>query len=93
MSPDAKVQVVVKSRRVPIRTVRVSEPLFSTSGVYMGTRTNTRVIYDSTLDTNHRQAIEAGQRLSCYLGLNFEVIDSAKSGLGTRILSSLGLRA
>lgn len=91
MSPDGKVQVVVRSRRVPVRTVEVSAPVFSPTGVFVGTRRNRLVLYGSALDDTHRRAIEEGQKLSCNLGLDLEVVDASKSSLLRRILSSLGL--
>lgn len=91
MSPDGKVKVVVRSRRVPVRTVDVRVPVFSTSGVFMGTRSNRLVLYGSALDDNHKRAIEEGQKLSCSLGLDLEVVDASKSGLFRRMLSLLGL--
>lgn len=91
MSPEGKVQVVVKSRRIPLRTVEVSEPIFSPSGVFMGTRSNRVILYGSVLDEGHRRAIEEGQRLSCDLGLELEVVDASKKGLFGRVRSSLGL--
>lgn len=91
MSADGKVRVVVKSRRVPIRTVDVSEPIFSASGAYLGTTRNSLTLYDSSLDDNHRKAIEEGRKLACNLGLGLEVVDASTSGLFRRIRSSLRL--
>ena len=91
MSSDGKVQVVVRSRRVPVRTVDFSVPVFSASGIFMGTRSNRLVLYGSALDDTHRRAIEEGQKLSCNLGLDLEVVDTSKSGLFRRILSSFSL--
>jgi hypothetical protein len=43
------------------------------------------------LDEEYRRAIDEGQKLSRNLGLDLEVVDSAKNGVLGRILSSLGL--
>jgi hypothetical protein len=90
MSPEGKVQVRVKSRRVPVRTVEVLEPLFSPSGVFMGTRRSKLVLYDNALNQEHQRAIDEGRRLSCHLGFELEVVDSSRSGFFRRMLSSLG---
>lgn len=89
MSPDGKVRVFVRSHKVPIRTVEVREPIFSTSGVFMGTRRSQRVVYGSAMCEDYRRAIEEGRKLCCNLDLEFEVVDSGKSGFLRRAISSL----
>ena len=88
---SGKVRVVVKSRRVPVRTVNVAVPTFSSSGVYMGTKSSNVVLYDSALDAEHARAVKEGRRLSCDLGLDLEVVDESRHGLLRRALSVLGL--
>ncbi len=90
MSPDGKVRVVVKSRRVPSRTFDFSEPVYSPIGMRMGTKSNRLVVYDYVLDEEHRRAIEEGHKLACDLGLDLEVVDRTRSGLFRRVLSSFG---
>jgi len=90
MSLNSKVKVVVKSRRVPVGTVDVSLPSYSPSGVFIGLQTRRAVLYDTSLDTTHRKAIEEGRRLSDTLGLQLEVVDASKSGLFDRVLAMLG---
>jgi hypothetical protein len=92
MRSDGKIRVVVRSRKVPLRTFDFTEPVYSPLGVLMGARSSRLVAYDYILDEQHMKALEEGQRLACNLGLELEVIDRAKSGLLGRVLSSLGGR-
>ena len=91
MKPEGKVQVVVRSRRVPVGVVYRAEPVYSTSGVLLGSRPSSLVLFGTTLDEEYRRAIDEGQKLSRNLGLDLEIVDSAKNGFFGRILSSLGL--
>ena len=91
MKPEGKVQVVVRSRRVPVGVVCRAEPVYSTSGVLLGSRPSSLVLFGTTLDEEYRRAIDEGQKLSRNLGLDLEIVDSAKNGFLGRILSSLGL--
>jgi len=84
-----KIRVTVRSRKVPSRTVDFTEPVYSTSGVLMGTRSNRLIIYDDVLDEAQRKAIEEGRKLSCTLGLDLEVIDRSNASLFSRVLSRL----
>jgi len=90
MSLNSKVKVVVRSRKVPVRTVDFSLPSYSPSGVFIGLQTRRAVLYDTSLDATHRKAIEEGRRLSDTLGLQLEVVDASKSGLFARVLAMLG---
>jgi len=92
MTSAGKVRVVVRSRKIPTSIIDLSEPIYSTSGILMGTRKNTVVLYDYVLDDDHRRAIQEGQRLSCNLGLELEVVDVSKGGIFRRVLSSFGFR-
>ena len=91
MSSSGKVRVVVRSRQVPVRTVDFTEPVYSASGVLLWTKKNTRVLYDTVLDEEHKRAIEEGHKLSHKLGLELEVVDASKGGIFRRLLSSLGI--
>jgi hypothetical protein len=90
MSRGGRVRIVVRSRKVPARTVDVIEPIYSTSGIPMGTRRNRLVVYDFVLDEEHNRAIQAGQKLACNLGLELEIIDAGKRSILGRVLSLLG---
>jgi len=90
MSSDGKIRVVVRSRKVPSRTVEISEPVYSTSGIPMWTRRNRLIVYDYVLDEEHNKAIQEGRRLACSLGLDLEVVDATRRGILGRVRSSLG---
>ena len=87
MSSNGKVQVLVRSRRVPIGTTVVTTPIYSASGMLLGSDSKRVVIYGTRLDESHRNAIEEGFTLSRKLGLELEVVDAAKSGLLRRVIS------
>ncbi|HEV2139439.1 MAG TPA: hypothetical protein VGR53_11440 [Nitrososphaerales archaeon] len=93
MSPEGKVQVMVRSSKVPYRTLEVSERIFSASGFPMGVRRSRVVLYDSTLTDEHLRAIKEGQKLSCSLGLKLEIIDLSRSNFARRLLSVFGRSA
>jgi hypothetical protein len=93
MRSDGKIRVIVRSRKVPSRTFDFSEPVYSPLGALVGTRSSRLVVYDYTLDEQHRRAVEEGQRIACNLGLELEVVDRSRSGLFARVLSSLGGRS
>jgi len=90
MISKGKVQVVVASRRVPIRLVSISQPVYTPSGIRLESLKDLRVVYGSELDQEHKRAIEEGRRLANRLGLELEVVDTSKAGVFRRILSSLG---
>jgi hypothetical protein len=83
---------MVRSRRVPSRTIEVIEPFFTASGVRLGTRSNRVILYDSTLAYDHLRAIDEGHKISCSLGLKLEIVDLARSNFARRLLSAFGLR-
>jgi hypothetical protein len=99
MSDAGKVKVVVRSRKVPLRTVEfATHPIFPV-GTYStpvsspwnsGLRRERVVVYESVLDDEQRRAIDEGQRLARNLGLELEVVDESKFGLLKRVRSSLG---
>jgi len=90
MSPQGKVKVVVRTRKIPVGTVDISTPTFSASGVFIGMMTKRAVLYDSSLDLEHQRAIDEGRKLSASLGLPLEVVDTSKGSLFSRALASLG---
>jgi hypothetical protein len=92
MTSDGKVQVVVRSRRVPVRTVDSVVPAIIGAGflIYRNPPSERAVIYESVLDDEHRRAIEEGQRVANNLGLELQVVDLSKLGFLRRVLSSLG---
>ncbi|MDA4125470.1 MAG: hypothetical protein OK438_08535 [Thaumarchaeota archaeon] len=87
MSPYGKVSVLVKSRRVPVRTVTLVRPIYSSSGLFLGSQTQQAVVYDTAFDESHAKAIREGRRLSCNLSLDFEVVDRSKVSPFRRLLS------
>ena len=93
MSQEGKVQVMVRSSKVPYTTMEVSERIFSASGFPMGVRRSRVVLYDTTLTDEHRRAIKEGQKLSCSLGLKLEIVDLSKSNFARRLLSVFGRSA
>ena len=50
MSPDGKVRVIVTSRKVPIRTIELRRPLYSQSGLLVGTQTSQAGLYENSFD-------------------------------------------
>ncbi|HXY56764.1 MAG TPA: hypothetical protein VEH01_04030 [Nitrososphaerales archaeon] len=86
---DGKIRVIVRSRKVAARTVDLTEPVYSASGMVMGSRRNRLVVYEDVLDGAHRKAIEEGEKLSSSLGIDLEIVDRSKSGFLRRVLSNL----
>ena len=93
MSSEGKVQVMVRSSKVPNGIMEVSVPLFSASGFPIGVRRNRVVLYDSTFANDHLRAIEEGQRLSYRLGLKLEIVDLSRSSFLRRLISVFGRSA
>lgn len=89
MSQGGKVQVKVRSRRVPMAVFHRTEPIYSTSGVLVGHRPVTEVLYGTRLDDEHRRTIEGAQRLATYLGLGLEIVDESKLGVLGSLVSRL----
>ncbi len=89
MSSDGKVRVVVRSRRVPVRSFSWQVPVYGPSGVLVGSETRHGTVYETELEAPHLQAIEAGKRLSCNLDLDFEVVDQSKANPLRRFLLRL----
>ena len=90
MSSSGKVKVVVRSRRVPVRTVEFATHPILPVGTYStpignfssaGLRRERVVVYESVLDEDQRRAVDEGQRLACNLGLEMEVIDLGEKNL------------
>ena len=89
MSTDGRLRVFVRSRKVPVRTIEFSRPLYSASGVLVGMQTSRALLYAQTFDDSHRKAIEEARKLSCTLGLEFEVVDKSRSNPLRRIIYAL----
>lgn len=89
MSPEGKVRVLVRSRRVPVRTVTISRPIVSVGGLIVGTQTTSAIVYDTSYDDQHSRAIRAAKKLSCNLDLDFEIVDRSKSNPIRRLISAL----
>jgi hypothetical protein len=87
MNPDGKVQVKVRSRRVPVATFQRTEPFYSSSGVLVGYKPVTHVLFGNSLDQEHRRTIAEAQRLASSLGLGLEVVDDSRLGILGRLLS------
>lgn len=99
MSSSGKVKVVVRSRRVPVRTVEFATHPIMPVGTYstpVGNlsssvlRRERVVVYESVLDEDQRRAVDEGHRLACNLGLELEVIDESKRSIFKRLWSSFG---
>ncbi len=90
MRTEGKVQVVVKSRKVPIDEVCYTEPVYSASGFLVSSTVRRVLLYGTTLDEEYQKAIDEGRKVSQSLGLNLEVVDAARRGVVGRILSILG---
>jgi len=90
MSKEGKIRVFVRSHRVPARTIEISEPMYSSWGVRMGTMRSKKMLYEYVLNEEQEKAIEEGHRVSCSLGLDLEVVDVTRRGLLGRLLSLLG---
>jgi hypothetical protein len=89
MSAEGSVRVVVASKRSPVRTVNLVRPIYSPTGVLLGSQSSVAVLYGSTLDTSHVRAIKEARRLSCNLGLKLEVVDRSSSNPLRRLISGL----
>ena len=87
MSSSGRVQVLVRTRKVPVGTTTLSTPIYTLSGVLVGSTTSRVVLYDTHLDESHKKAIRESRRLSCKLGLELEVVDASKAGPLGRLLS------
>ena len=99
MSTAGRVKVVVRSRKVPARTIRLPSGPWPTAiglasqlgGVSATALPERAVVFESVLDDEHRRVIHEGQKLASDLGLELEVIDESQSGFLRRALSSLGV--
>jgi len=90
MSTSGKVRVVVRSRRVPARTVDLSETMYTPYGLPMGKRTSRLLLFDYVLDEDHQRTIQEANELARRLCLDLEIVDSARQGVLGRLLSTLG---
>ena len=85
-SARGKVQVVVRSRRVPARLLEFASTQVSYPSAFVGTVRNRVVRYESRLDEEHLKAIEEGKKLADQMGLELEVIDGSRWNLFRRAL-------
>jgi hypothetical protein len=90
LNSEGKVQVKVRSSKVPNRTMELSDPIYSVSGSFIGFRRSRVVLYDSILADHHLRAIEEGHRLSCSLGLKLEIVDLSRANFLRRLMSLFG---
>ena len=90
MSSNGRVQVVVRTRKVPVGVTLLSTPNYTMSGVSMGTTTRRAVLYGTRLDESQIEAIREGRRLSRRLGLDLEVVDVSRFGPFRKLLSLVG---
>ena len=86
MKPEGRIRVFVRSRRAPVGTVLVTEPVYTTLGTRVGTKSSMRVVYDTVLEESHQRTIEEAEKLASNLGLGFEVVDESKWGLINRLV-------
>jgi hypothetical protein len=89
MSPEGRVQVFVRSRKVPVRRIAIQRPVYSSSGLIVGTQIHYAIVYDTALDYSHQRAIEEARKLSCNLGLDLEVIDRTAANPLRRLVSAV----
>jgi len=89
VSPDGTIRVFVSSRKVPARRIAIHRPVYSPSGVVLGTQTNYSVVYEKELADSHQRVIEEAKKLSCNLGLTLEVIDRSISSPFRRLISTI----
>lgn len=92
MSESGKVRVIVRSQRIPVRVFEFQQPVYSQSGIRLGSETKRKIIYDTELDAQYLAAIGEARKLSCNLGLELEVVDKGRSGLLGRFITSLTSR-
>ncbi len=90
MSGEGKVRVVIRSRRVPMGIVNRTVPIFTPTGVLVGSTPSQLLVYDTSVDEENQRAISEAQKLARKLGLGLEVFDQARAGLFTRLLLRLG---
>jgi hypothetical protein len=89
MNADGKVRVVVRSRRVPVRSFSWQTPVYSASGVLQGSETRQGTVYESVLDAPHVRAIEEARRLSNSTGLELEIVDLGRQSLLKRLVGGV----
>jgi hypothetical protein len=87
---EGKVQVMVRSRKIPVETVEFNLTRISYPGALVAKETNRATLYRDDLDEENQRAIQEGKRLADQLGLRLEVVDESRSNFFRRALSSLG---
>ncbi len=91
MMPEGKIQVVVKSRQVPVGTFLTTEPVFSASGVLLGYRSRTAVLFRKSIGEVNQKTVDEAQRFASNLGMGLEVVDGSRFGVLGRFLARLGI--
>jgi fructoselysine-6-P-deglycase FrlB-like protein len=89
MTENGKMVIFVDSSPAPARTIQFSSPMFSTTGVMLGVRTRTGVVFQRSDGEARRLAVREAKGLACRLGMELEVIDRARSGLIRRLASAI----
>ena len=89
MSGSGKVKVLVNSKRIPVRTLRTTRPIFSYSGVPLGNQESVGVLYGSSISDSDLRAIDEAKKLSCNLGLDLEIIEMSTVNPLRRLISAI----
>jgi len=91
MSSEGKVQVIVRSKKVPAYMVAYDVPIYGPTpfGVQSFKQRRYETIYESVLDVEDSAAIQEARKLSSSLGLKLEVMDKSKGSLFARLFSAL----
>jgi len=89
LSSSGKLRVVVRSRKVPLRTVTLG-PRFITHLAPIRGYATQAVVFGSILDESDVRAVEEARRVSCRLGLELEVVDRSKLGALGKLLFAFG---
>jgi hypothetical protein len=89
MSSEGRVRVLVESRSVPTRTIEFYRPIYSPTGLLVGSERSSAVVYEPSYDSSHERAIEEGRKLSSDLGLGLEVVDKSRWNPVRRLVSAL----
>ena len=87
---EGKVQVVVRSRKIPVETIELNLTRMSSPGALVAKERNRAILYRDALDEENQRAIQEGRRLADEMGLRLEVVDESRSSFFRRALSSLG---
>ncbi len=89
MSPDGKVRVVVRSRKVPARSFSWQVSSYTIHGIFEESQTRHGVTYERELEPPHLRAVEEAKRLSDSTGLELEVVDLGKQNFLQRLVGGV----